>query len=82
MKIMILYELNSFVGLVSLVSSNQLTNQQTNKQNILKKGGDSYMGKIIMKNAVKREKGCMYYVDGKGNLCEAKMAKGGKRKKK
>ena len=40
------------------------------------------MGKIIVKNAVKREKGKMYYVDGKGNLCEAKMAKGGKRKKK
>jgi len=40
------------------------------------------MGKVILKNAVQREKGCMYYVDGKGNLCEAKMAKGGKRKKK
>jgi len=40
------------------------------------------MGKIIVKNVVKREKGKMYYVDGKGNLCEAKMAKGGKRKKK
>ena len=40
------------------------------------------MGKIIVKNVVKREKGKMYYVDGKGNLCESKMAKGGKRKKK
>jgi len=40
------------------------------------------MGKVILKNAVKREKGCMYYVEGKGNLCEAKMAKCGKRKKK
>lgn len=40
------------------------------------------MGKIIMKNAVKREKGKMYYVDGKGNLCEAAMAQGGKKKKK
>jgi len=40
------------------------------------------MGEIIMKNAVKREKGYMYYVDGKGNLCRAKMATGGKRKKK
>ena len=40
------------------------------------------MGEIILKNAVKRQKGCMYYVDGKGNLCQAKMARGGKRKKK
>lgn len=40
------------------------------------------MGEIIMKNAVKREKGYMYYVDGKGNLCKAKMAKGGRKKKK
>jgi len=40
------------------------------------------MGEFIMKNAVKREKGYMYYVDGKGNLCRAKMAVGGKRKKK
>jgi len=40
------------------------------------------MGEIIMRNAVKREKGYMYYVDGKGNLCRAKMAKGGRKKKK
>lgn len=39
------------------------------------------MGEVIMKNAVKREKGYMYYVDGKGNLCRAKMSRGGKRKK-
>lgn len=39
------------------------------------------MGKIIAKNVVKREKGFLYYVDGKGNVCQAKMARGGKKKK-
>ena len=38
------------------------------------------MGKIIVKNAVKRKPGHLYYVDGKGNVCEAVMARGGKRK--
>ena len=40
------------------------------------------MGKIIAKNVVKRKPGYLYYVDGKGNVCEAKMARGGKKKKK
>ena len=40
------------------------------------------MGKVILKGAIKRKKGYLYYVDGKGNVCEAKMARGGKRKKK
>jgi len=40
------------------------------------------MGKVIAKNVVKRQKGFLYYVDGAGNVCEAKMARGGKRKKK
>lgn len=40
------------------------------------------MGKIIAKNVVKRKSGYLYYVDGKGNVCEAKMARGGKKKKK
>lgn len=40
------------------------------------------MGIVLVKNAVKREKGFLYYVDGKGNLCRAKMARGGKKKKK
>jgi hypothetical protein len=40
------------------------------------------MGKILIKGAVKREKGCMYYIDGAGNVCEAKMARGGSKKKK
>ena len=40
------------------------------------------MGKIISKGVVKRQKGYLYYVDGKGNVCEAKMARGGKKRKK
>lgn len=40
------------------------------------------MGKVIAKNVVKRKKGYLYYVDGKGNVCEAMMARGGKKKKK
>lgn len=33
------------------------------------------MGKIVVKNAVVREKGFLYYIDGEGNLCSAKMAR-------
>ena len=40
------------------------------------------MGKVIAKKVVKRKPGYLYYVDGQGNVCEAKMARGGKRKKK
>jgi len=40
------------------------------------------MGKVIHKNVVKRKPGYLYYVDGKGNVCEAKMSRGGKKKKK
>lgn len=40
------------------------------------------MGKVIVKNAVKRKPGHLYYVDGNGNVCEAVMARGGKKKKK
>ena len=39
------------------------------------------MGKIIVKNAVVRQPGFLYYIDGEGNLCEAKMARRGKAKK-
>jgi len=39
------------------------------------------MGTIIAKNIVKRKTGYLYYVDGKGNVCEAKMARGKKKKK-
>ncbi len=40
------------------------------------------MGSIVKKAVVKRKPGYLYYVDGKGNVCEAKMSRGGKRKKK
>ncbi len=40
------------------------------------------MGTIIAKNVISRKPGYLYYVDGKGNVCEAKMARGGKRKAK
>ena len=37
------------------------------------------MGKVIAKNIVKRKTGYLYYVDGKGNVCEAKMSRGGRK---
>jgi len=40
------------------------------------------MGSVVVKNVVKRKPGYLYYVDGKGNVCEARMSRGGKRKKK
>ena len=40
------------------------------------------MGKVIVKNVITRKPGHLYYIDGKGNVCEAKMARGGKKKKK
>jgi hypothetical protein len=39
------------------------------------------MGKIILANAVQRKQGFLYYVDGKGNICEAEMKHGRKKKK-
>ena len=33
------------------------------------------MGEIVVKNVVKREAGYLYYVDGKGNVCRAKIGK-------
>ena len=40
------------------------------------------MGRVIARKVVKRKKGYLYYVDGSGNVCEAKMARGGRKKKK
>ena len=40
------------------------------------------MGKIIVKNAVERKPGHLYYIDGEGNICEAVMVHGRKKKKK
>ena len=39
------------------------------------------MGKVIAKGVVKRRKGYLYYIDAKGNVCEAMMARGGRRKR-
>ena len=39
------------------------------------------MGTVLVKNVIKRKPGHLYYVDGKGNVCEAKMARGGRKKK-
>ncbi len=39
------------------------------------------MGKIVVKNAVVRQKGFLYYIDGEGNLCSAQMARKGRKKK-
>jgi len=40
------------------------------------------MGVIVVKNAVVREPGYLYYIDGNGSLCSAKMARRGSAKKK
>jgi hypothetical protein len=40
------------------------------------------MGRVIAKKVVERKPGYLYYVDSKGNVCEAKMARGGRKKKK
>jgi len=40
------------------------------------------MGTVLVRNVVKRKPGYLYYVDGKGNVCEAKMSRGGKKRKK
>lgn len=40
------------------------------------------MGNIILKNAIERKAGFIYYVDGQGNVCEAKMNRGRKKKEK
>ncbi len=39
------------------------------------------MGSIIARNVVRRKPGYLYYVDAKGNVCEAKMSRGGRKKK-
>lgn len=38
------------------------------------------MREILVKDVVKRESGYLYYVDGKGNVCRAKMNRGKKKK--
>jgi len=39
------------------------------------------MGVIVAKKIVERKPGYLYYVDGKGNICKAKMSRGKKKKK-
>jgi hypothetical protein len=39
------------------------------------------MGKIVVKKVITRKPGHLYYVDGQGNVCEAVMARGGRKKK-
>jgi len=39
------------------------------------------MGKIVVRNAVVRQKGVLYYIDGEGNLCSAQMTRKGRKKK-
>ncbi|MGD9276698.1 MAG: hypothetical protein PVJ67_05990 [Candidatus Pacearchaeota archaeon] len=39
------------------------------------------MGRIVVKKVITRKPGHLYYVDGQGNVCEAIMARGGRRKK-
>jgi hypothetical protein len=39
------------------------------------------MGKVVAKGVVERKPGHLYYVDAQGNVCEAMMARGGKKKK-
>jgi hypothetical protein len=39
------------------------------------------MGRIVVKKVITRKPGHLYYIDGAGNVCEAKMARGGKKKK-
>ena len=34
------------------------------------------MGRIIVKNAVKREPNTLYYIDKEGNLCSSEMTHG------
>lgn len=34
---------------------------------------------IVLKQAVKRKEGMLYYVDGKGNVCASKMKRGKKK---
>jgi hypothetical protein len=38
------------------------------------------MDKIVAKNAIKRRPGYLYYVDGEGNVREARIDKIGKKK--
>jgi len=38
------------------------------------------MGQIIIKKAIEREIGKMYYIDGQGNICEVELSRKGRKK--
>lgn len=38
------------------------------------------MGTVVLRRAVNRKEGYLYYVDGDGNVCEARMRRQGRRK--
>lgn len=40
------------------------------------------MAEKVMKCGVKKEKGYLYFIDKKGDISRAKMARGGKKRKK
>lgn len=39
------------------------------------------MSEILIRNAIKRETGYLYFIDGSGNLCRAKLNRAGGTKK-
>lgn len=59
-----------------------LTNRKISNEDIYNYNGRKplTMGKIVIKGAVKRKPGTLYYVDKKGNLCASQM-KSAKKKK-
>lgn len=61
----------SIVNSIKRKSDKDMENQKVNKDN----QGSIKMGEIIIPNVVKRERGYLYYIDGKGNLCRALMDK-------
>lgn len=38
------------------------------------------MSEVLIKGAVKRELGYLYFIDGQGNVCRAKLNRGGRKK--
>lgn len=50
------------------------------KSHLNKLKGGVTMGTIIVKNAVVRKPGYLYYIDKNGSVCEAKMARLGRKK--
>jgi len=38
------------------------------------------MAEVVLKTGVKKEPGYLYFIDGKGNVCRAKMSRAGRKK--